>query len=41
MHTLSEVLSPAAEAFRYFVLLHAKAYTAQHFSQQLQLLRPA
>lgn len=41
VHALSEVLSPAAEAFRYFMLEHAKAYPARHFSQQLEPPRPA
>lgn len=41
VHTLSKVLSPAAEAFRYFVLEHGEAYLAQHFSQHLKQLRPA
>jgi len=41
VHTLSKVLSPAAEAFRYFVLERGEAYLAQHFAAHLQLLKPA
>lgn len=41
VHTLSKVLSPAAESFRYFVLEHGEAYLAQHFAAHLRLLRPA
>lgn len=41
VHTLSKVLSPAAEAFRYFVLERGEAYLAQHFAAHLQLLRTA
>jgi DNA-binding transcriptional LysR family regulator len=37
VHTLSKVLSPAAEAFRYFMLERGEAYLAQHFGQHLQL----
>jgi DNA-binding transcriptional LysR family regulator len=39
VHTLSKVLSPAAEAFRYFVLEHGEAFLAQHFSGHQRLLR--
>lgn len=31
VHTLSKLLSPAAEAFRYFVLERGEAYLAEHF----------
>ena len=31
VHTKSKMLSPAAEAFRYFMLEKAEAYLAQHF----------
>ena len=41
VHTLSKVLSPAAEAFRYFVLERGEAYLAQHFAAHLRLLHPA
>jgi DNA-binding transcriptional LysR family regulator len=41
VHTLSKVLSPAAEAFRYFMLERGEAYLAQHFGQHLQLAAPA
>ena len=41
VHTLSKVLSPAAEAFRYFVLEHGEAFLAQHFAAHLRLLHPA
>jgi len=34
VHTLSKLLSPAAEAFRYFMLEHGEAYFAQHFAAQ-------
>jgi DNA-binding transcriptional LysR family regulator len=37
VHTLSKVLSPAAEAFRYFVLERGEAYLAEHFSVHLPL----
>ena len=40
VHTLSKVLSPAAEAFRYFMLERGEAYLAQHFGQHLQLAAP-
>ena len=38
---LSKMLSPAAEAFRYFVLERGEAYLAQHFAAHLRLLHPA
>lgn len=38
VHTLSKVLSPAAEAFRYFMLERGEAYLAQQFGSYLQLL---
>lgn len=38
VHTLSKVLSPAAEAFRYFMLERGEAYLAGHFGEHLQLL---
>jgi DNA-binding transcriptional LysR family regulator len=38
VHTLSKVLSPAAEAFRYFMLERGEAYLAQHFAAHLRLL---
>jgi DNA-binding transcriptional LysR family regulator len=41
VHTLSKVLSPAAEAFRYFVLERGEAYLAQNFAAHLQLAPPA
>ena len=37
VHTLSKVLSPAAEAFRYFVLERGEAYLAQNFAAHLAL----
>ena len=37
VHTLSKVLSPAAEAFRYFVLERGEAYLAEHFAAHLPL----
>ncbi|HEY0884729.1 MAG TPA: LysR substrate-binding domain-containing protein [Ramlibacter sp.] len=40
VHTLSKVLSPAAEAFRYFVLERGEAYLAEHFSAHLPLAAP-
>jgi DNA-binding transcriptional LysR family regulator len=33
VHTLSKLLSPPAEAFRYFVLEHGEDYLARHFAQ--------
>lgn len=40
VHTLSKVLSPAAEAFRYFMLEEGEAYLAKHFTAHLQLVAP-
>jgi DNA-binding transcriptional LysR family regulator len=37
VHMLSKLLSPAAEAFRYFVLEHGEDYLAKHFAQHVQL----
>jgi len=37
VHTLSKVLSPAAEAFRYFVLEHGESYLAGRFGAYLAL----
>lgn len=37
VHTLSKVLSPAAEAFRYFMLERGEAYLASRFGAHLQL----
>lgn len=37
VHTLSKVLSPAAEAFRYFVLERGESYLAERFSAHLPL----
>lgn len=37
VHTLSKMLSPAAEAFRYFMLERGEAYLAQHFAAHLPL----
>ena len=37
VHMLSKLLSPAAEAFRYFVLERGEAYLAEHFSRHLTL----
>jgi hypothetical protein len=34
---LSKLLSPAAEAFRYFVLEHGEDYLAQHFARHIRL----
>lgn len=41
VHTLSKVLSPAAEAFRYFMLEGGEAYLAKHFGAHLQLAAAA
>ncbi|MDE2604512.1 MAG: LysR family transcriptional regulator [Burkholderiales bacterium] len=41
VHTLSKLLSPAAEAFRYFMLEHGEAFLARHFAAHLPLARPA
>jgi DNA-binding transcriptional LysR family regulator len=40
VHTLSKVLSPAAEAFRYFMLERGEAFLAAHFGAHLQLAHP-
>ena len=37
VHMLSKLLSPAAEAFRYFVLEHGEDYLAQHFARHVRL----
>jgi len=37
VHTLSKLLSPAAEAFRYFILERGEAHLAQHYSPLLEL----
>jgi DNA-binding transcriptional LysR family regulator len=39
VHTLSKVLSPAAEAFRYFMLERGEAYLAGRFGAHLQLVQ--
>lgn len=39
VHMLSKLLSPAAEAFRYFVLEHGEDYLALHFSRHVRLGR--
>jgi LysR family transcriptional regulator, low CO2-responsive transcriptional regulator len=41
VHTLSKILSPAAEAFRYFMLERGEAFLAQHFAAHLPLAHPA
>jgi DNA-binding transcriptional LysR family regulator len=41
VHMLSKLLSPAAEAFRYFVLEHGEDYLAKHFAQHVQLTASA
>jgi DNA-binding transcriptional LysR family regulator len=33
VHTLSKLLSPAAEAFRYYMLEHGEAFMARRFGQ--------
>ena len=38
VHTLAKVLSPAAEAFRYFVLERGEAYLASQYARHLPLL---
>lgn len=40
VHMLSKLLSPAAEAFRYFVLEHGEAFLAERFSRHLPLQPP-
>ncbi len=37
VHMLSKLLSPAAEAFRYFVLEHGEDYLLQQFSRHMKL----
>jgi DNA-binding transcriptional LysR family regulator len=39
VHTLSKMLSPAAEAFRYFMLEKAESHLADKYGQFLQLHR--
>ena len=39
VHTLSKVLSPAAEAFRYFVLERGESFLASQFGRHLTLAR--
>jgi hypothetical protein len=41
VHTLSKLLSPAAEAFRYFMLEQAEQYLAKHFGRYQMLEGPA
>lgn len=41
VHTLSKVLSPAAEAFRYYMLEHGEAFLARNFAAHLALLKAA
>lgn len=38
VHTASKILSPAAEAFRYFILEHAESHLAQQFGPYLPQL---
>jgi DNA-binding transcriptional LysR family regulator len=40
VHTLSKLLSPAAEAFRYFMLERAEGYLAEHFGRHIHLAPP-
>ena len=40
VHTLAKLLSPAAEAFRYFVLEHGEDYLREHFGRHLELAVP-
>lgn len=37
VHTLSKMLSPAAEAFRYFVLERGEAFMAEHFGRYMTI----
>lgn len=37
VHTLSKLLSPAAEAFRYFVLERGEGYLVEHFGRHVRL----
>jgi DNA-binding transcriptional LysR family regulator len=39
VHMLSKLMSPAAEAFRYFVLEHGEAFLAEKFGRHLNLLQ--
>lgn len=39
VHTLAKMLSPAAEAFRYFMLEHGEGFLARHFAAHLPLGR--
>ncbi|MDO8275518.1 MAG: LysR substrate-binding domain-containing protein, partial [Serpentinimonas sp.] len=41
VHTLSKVLSPAAEAFRYFILERGESFLAERFGQLLPFTPPA
>ena len=41
VHTLSKLLSPAAEAFRYFMLERGEAFLARNFAAHLALVQPA
>jgi len=41
VHTQAKLLSPAAEAFRYFMLERAESYLAQHFGDLLPITREA
>ena len=41
VHMLSKLLSPAAEAFRYFVLEHGEGYLREHFERHQALAGPA
>jgi len=41
VHTLSKLLSPAAEAFRYFMLERGESFLAQHFGRHLALAAAA
>ena len=40
VHTLAKLLSPAAEAFRSFVLEHGEDYLREHFGRHLELAGP-
>ena len=40
VHTLAKLLSPAAEAFRYFVLEHGEDYLREHFGRHLEVAGP-
>jgi DNA-binding transcriptional LysR family regulator len=37
VHTLSKLLSPAAEAFRYFILERGESFLAEHYGRHVQL----